>query len=417
MSYQFLIDLALILLFSKVLSILMNDAKLPKVIGSLLAGLLLGPALLGWIKETEFISELAKLGVIVIMFSAGLNVSLKQIKSVFKDSFLIALLGVLCPIGLGILAMMLYNGEYNIEALFVGIIFTATSVAISVETLRDMGKLNSKTGNAILAAAVIDDVLGIIALSFGMGAAGSEFNLLESLGKITVFFIIAIVGGFLFSKAFEWYVERFNRDMRRFTTFAFVFCLLMSYLAEEVFGLSAIIGAFAAGLVISNNHEEDYIAKKVEVLEYLLCAPIFFASIGLQIEVKTFNLNTLYLTIIFILVAMLSKIIGCGLGALVCRFKFKDSLRIGVGMMGRGEVVLILANKALEMGVITSETFTAIIITVVACAFSTPLLLKVFYKDKDDDKDETKKLENKKTKKKVTAKTSVKTKSKKTVKA
>ncbi|MCQ2979106.1 MAG: cation:proton antiporter [Clostridia bacterium] len=380
MSYEFLIDLALILLVSKIFSILSKDAKLPKVLGAMVAGLVLGPSMLGWIHETDFIAQLAKLGVIVIMFSAGLDVNLKQIKEVFKSSFLIALLGVLCPVALGVGAMVLYNGTYNLEALFIGIIFTATSVAISVETLRELGKLNSKVGNAILAAAVIDDVLGVIALSFGMAAAGEGFNIWMTLLKIALFFVLAIITGVIIAKAFEWYVERFNRDMRRFTTFAFVYCLVMAYVSEVYFGLSAIIGAFVAGLVISNNHEEEYIAKKIEVLSYLIFSPMFFASIGLQVQISEFGMNTLILALIFIGVAVLSKIIGCAIGAICCKYSMKESIQIGIGMVGRGEVVLILANKALEMGVITTQSFTAIIIAVIFCAIITPILLKLSFK-------------------------------------
>lgn len=380
MSYEFLIDLALILLVSKIFSILSKDAKLPKVLGAMVAGLVLGPSMLGWIHETDFIAQLAKLGVIVIMFSAGLDVNLKQIKEVFKSSFLIALLGVLCPVALGVGAMVLYNGTYNLEALFIGIIFTATSVAISVETLRELGKLNSKVGNAILAAAVIDDVLGVIALSFGMAAAGEGFNIWMTLIKIALFFVLAIITGVIIAKAFEWYVERFNRDMRRFTTFAFVYCLIMAYVSEVYFGLSAIIGAFVAGLVISNNHEEEYIAKKVEVLSYLIFSPMFFASIGLQVQISEFGMNTLILALIFIGVAVLSKIVGCAIGAICCKYSMKESIQIGIGMVGRGEVVLILANKALEMGVITTQSFTAIIIAVIFCAIITPILLKLSFK-------------------------------------
>lgn len=391
MSYTYLLHLALILIVSKIFSIWSGEAKLPKVLGSIIAGLVLGPSVLGIIEDTTFIEQMAKLGVIVIMFSAGLGVSLKQIKSVFKSSFMVALLGVLTPIGFGILSMMLYNGCYNIEALFVGIIFTATSVAISVETLKELGKLDTKVGNAILAAAVIDDVLGVIALSFGMAASGEDFDIWMTLIKIAMFFLLAILSGIVVAKAFKWYVARFDKDMRRFTIFSFVYCLLMAYVSEVYFGLSAIIGAFIAGLVISGNAEEGYIQSKVEVLEYLIFSPIFFASIGLQVSISGFGWHTLLLAGIFILVAVLSKIIGCGVGALTCGYKFKDSFKIGIGMVGRGEVVLILTHKAMEMGVITNNTFTAIIITVIFCAVVTPILLKLSYRSEIKNE----KLENK----------------------
>lgn len=383
MSYTYLLHLALILIVSKIFSIWSGEAKLPKVLGSIIAGLVLGPSVLGIIEDTTFIEQMAKLGVIVIMFSAGLGVSLKQIKSVFKSSFIVALLGVLTPIGFGILSMMLYNGCYNIEALFVGIIFTATSVAISVETLKELGKLDTKVGNAILAAAVIDDVLGVVALAFGMAASGEDFDIWMTLVKIAMFFLLAIISGIVVAKVFKWYVARFDKDMRRFTIFSFVYCLLMAYVSEVFFGLSAIIGAFIAGLVISGNAEESYIQSKIEVVEYLIFSPIFFASIGLQVSISGLGWQTLILAGIFILVAVLSKIIGCGVGALMCGYKFKDNLKIGAGMVGRGEVVLILTNKAMEMGVITNNTFTAIIITVIFCAIVTPILLKLTYRNEN----------------------------------
>ena len=293
-SYNYLMDLAIILISTKVLSLVTKKFSMPQVVGALLAGLLLGPAVLGVLNETEFIDQVAELGVIVLMFCAGLETDMKELKRTGKASFVIALLGVIVPLIGGFGIAFVFNRPGLIESsastsvflqnMFIGVILTATSVSITVETLKEMGKLNTRAGNAILGAAIIDDILGIVALTFITSLADTSVRIGIVLLKIVAFFVFAAIVGFVFYKLFKIWTERASKDMRRFVIVAFVFCLLMSYISEIVFGVADITGAFIAGLIISNTQRTKYIASRFSTLSYMLLSPMFFASIGLKVE-------------------------------------------------------------------------------------------------------------------------------------
>ena len=294
LSYIYLFDIALILLSTKVLGIVTKKFQMPQVVGALLAGLVLGPAVFNVITETDFIKQIAELGVIVIMFTAGLSTDINELKSTGKASFIIALCGVILPLIGGTAVAYIFNrGEFAsivgnelIENIFIGIILTATSVSITVETLKELGKLNSRTGNAILGAALIDDILGIIALTIVTSFNDASVSVILVLIKIILFFAVAGVSGYIFYKCFDKFVNRYDSDMRRFVIAAFVFCLLLSFVAERFFGVADITGAFIAGLVLSNNKETSYINARFETLSYMLLSPIFFASIGLKVSLS-----------------------------------------------------------------------------------------------------------------------------------
>ena len=298
-----------------------------------------------------------------------------------------ALLGVLTPLLMGAgLAMgaehwgLISAGGW-LEAVFVGTILTATSVSITVETLRELGKLNTRVGNTILAAALIDDVLGLVALTIVSGLGGSSSSMALVLGKIVAFFVFAAVAGWCATKAFCWMMARADgRNRRRFTVLAFVLCLLMAYCAEAFFGVADIIGAYVAGLAISCTPKATYIQSKFEPLSYLLVTPVFFASVGISADVRGIDGSVMLFTLLLVLLAVVSKVVGCGLGAKLCGFTNKESLQVGLGMTCRGEVALIVANRGLEMGVISQTMMTPVIITVVACSILTPVLLKLAYR-------------------------------------
>ena len=233
-SYKYLLDLAIILISTKVLSLVTKKFQMPQVVGALLAGLLLGPAVLGVITETSFIDMVAELGVIVLMFSAGLETDIKELKSTGKASFIIALLGVLVPLAGGFGVAWYFNRAGMIEStatasiflqnMFIGVILTATSVSITVETLKEMGKLNTRAGNAILGAAIIDDILGIVALTIITSLADSSVNVVMVLLKVVAFFVVAVILGLIFYKLFRIWTDHSKQDMRRFVIVAFVFC-------------------------------------------------------------------------------------------------------------------------------------------------------------------------------------------------
>ena len=354
MSYHYLLDLALILLSTKLLGIATGKFQMPRVVGALLAGLILGPAVLNILTETAFLSQLSELGVIVILFTAGMGTDLRELRSAGKAGFLVALCGVLVPMlmgtGFGWMAGKLGWLPDNtlLENIFLGTVLTATSVSITVETLKELGRLDTHVGSTILAAALIDDVLGLVALTVVASMAGDGSGLLLVLLKITLFFVFAIAaacgGIWLFRRMIA---LAHQKNLRRYPVFAFVLCLLLAYCAEEFFGVADIIGAFAAGLVVACTPKADYIRSKFEPLSYLLLTPVFFAGIGIKVELPQLNGSLITFSLLLLAVAILSKVVGCGLGARLCGFDGAECLQVGAGMACRGEVALIVANRGL----------------------------------------------------------------------
>ena len=391
MSYHYLLDLALILLSTKILGMVTRKFQMPQVVGALLAGLILGPAMLNILTETTFLSQLSELGVIVILFTAGMGTSLRDLKDAGKSGFLVALCGVLVPLAMGT-AFGYFAGKVGwlpgatlLEDVFLGTILTATSVSITVETLKELGRLDTKVGSTILAAALIDDVLGLIALTIVTSLAGEGVNLLMVLVKIVLFFAFTVAVGFAAVRFFRWMIGRASgKNLRRYPVLAFVLCLLMAYCAEEFFGVADIIGAFAAGLVVASTPKAKYIEVKFTTLSYLLLTPVFFASIGINVELPELNGGLAVFSLLLLAVAVLSKVIGCGLGARLCGFRGDECIQVGTGMACRGEVALIVANRGLSMGVLSQTMMTPIIITVVGCAILTPILLKLVFRNKKE---------------------------------
>lgn len=258
---------------------------------------------------------------------------------------------------------------------------TATSVSITVETLKELGKLSTKVGNAILAAALIDDVLGLVCLTVVTSMAGADVNIVLVLAKIVLFFLFAGVLGVLVSKLLNWYETKVrNRDLRRYPILAFVLCLFMAWAAEEWFGVADIIGAFAAGLIVATTPKGAYTASKFTPLAYLLLTPVFFANLGIGVELPNMDAMILLFTIALVVVGIGSKLIGCGLGAKLCGFKGRQCVQVGCGMACRGEVALIVANKGMAMNIVNPIFFGPIIILVVCCAVFTPIMLKLAFK-------------------------------------
>lgn len=387
---QYVLNLGLILLFTKALGMVSRKFKLPQVVGAILAGLFLGPAMLNIITETEFIDNMSKLGVILLMFSAGIGTDLQAFKKTGKTSFVVALFGVLVPLAggflitwfassIGLIQISESNGSEFLQYAFIGTILTATSVSITVEALKEMGKLNSDVGNTILAAAIIDDVMGIIVLTVVLGFADTSVSLWIVLLKVLAFIVVAGAISILFNKVFDRYQRVFHHDKRRFITFALVFCFFMAYIAETYFNVADITGAFMAGLAISDTQRREYIAQRTEVLGYAVFSPIFFASIGLRVSLPSMNFGLIVFSLILLFVASSTKIVGCGLAAKLFKFNNSEALQIGVGMMTRGEVALIIANKGANMGIMSDIFFGPIVIVVIATAILTPTLLKVVF--------------------------------------
>ena len=390
-TYKFLLDLALILFSTKILGLLTRKLQMPQVVGALLAGLILGPGMFNIISQTDFIHSSAEIGVIVLMFCAGMETDVDELKNSGKASLIIATLGVIVPLIGGFAVAHFFNRPGMIESdatssillqnIFIGVILTATSVSITVETLKELGKLKTHAGSTILGAAVIDDILGIIALTIITSMADSSVNIGVVLLKIVAFFVFAGVAGFAFFKFFTKWTSKSDRGLQRHTIIAFVFCLVMAYIAEEFFGVADITGAYIAGMILSMTKEEEYLMERFNVVSYLYLSPIFFASIGLKVVLPDMNITIVAFAVILTVIAIVTKMIGCGLGAKLCKYTNKESLQIGVGMISRGEVALIVASKGETLGLMGSSLMGPVVIVVVITTIITPILLKPVFKD------------------------------------
>lgn len=390
-SYSILKDLAIIIIAAKLFGILARKCKAPQVVGEIIAGLLIGPSILGLVDQSDFILQMAEIGVILLMFSAGLETDLKELMKTGPIAALIACAGVFIPLVLGALYYMVFYGfapwgsnEFY-EAVFIGTILTATSVSITVQSLKEMGKLKGRVGTTILSAAIIDDVIGIIVLTFVIGFKNPDSKPSTVVVNTILFFVLAVGVGFISYKIFKWIDKRYPHT-RRIPIAGLAYCFIMSYVAEQYFGIADITGAYVAGIILCSINDSEYIERKIDINSYMLFGPVFFASIGLKTDLNDITGGILLFAVGFVIVGLISKIIGCGLMARICRFKGKDALKIGVGMMTRGEVALIVAQKGLSMNLIDPVYFTAVILLIIVSSISTPIVLKFLYsRDKEEN--------------------------------
>ena len=352
--------------------------------------------------EMDVLETFSQIGVILILFSSGLETDIKEMKKSGFSATMIAIAGVVVPIALGTVVSLLFMGDgaftdYNkiMNALFIGAILAATSVGITVETLRELGKLNTKLGTTVLSAAIIDDVIGIIALSIitSMHGGGNiGMTLLKSLG----FFIFAIILAIPLRKFFAW-LEETKPHKRRLGIYAVSLCFLFAFISEKFFGVAAITGAYVAGVILSGMSDTKYMDRKVLINGYMIFSPIFFAYIGISADFSKFTPAILLFSISIVIVGILGKIIGCGAVAKLCKFNTHDSLIVGSGMVARGEVALAVYSAGASLIYKSSNgavlgidplfsTIMLIIITSIAC----PVLLKLLFKNRknNDDNDD-----------------------------
>ena len=377
-------DLAIIVVCAKGFGLLARKLKAPMVVGEIIAGLVIGPCLLNIVKPTDFISMMAEIGVVLIMFSAGLETNLQELKKSGVAALIIASIGVLVPLVGGSLLYMCFYGfapfgtDEFFKGIFIGCIMTATSVGITVEVLKEMGYLTSRVGQTILSAAIIDDIIGIIVLTFVLGFKDPDSNTLLVTGKIVLFLVLSVILGYVFYKLFKYYDEK-HAHTRRIPIIAIGLCLVMAFVAEKYFGIADITGAYIAGIILCNTRDAEYIDRKVSINGYMFFAPMFFVGIGLKTDFSGVDTSMILFSVGFVLVALLSKIIGCGLVSKFFGYKWSDCLKIGVGMMTRGEVALIITNKGLGLGIIDSSYFTAVILLIIVSSIVTPVLLKLLF--------------------------------------
>ena len=380
-------DLTIIIFFAKIFGLVARKLRAPQVVGEIVAGLLIGPSVLGWVQLNDFINVCAQIGVVLLMFSAGLGTNLRDLLRTGPRALAIACAGVLVPLAGGTLLYMAFYGfapwgsEKFFTAVFIGVIMTATSVSITVETLKELGKLKTELGTTILSAAIIDDVIGILVLTFVVGFKNPDSNPGKVLASTLLFFGLAVGVGFVVYHIFKFVDKRYPHT-RRIPIFALVLCFGLSFLAEKVFGIADITGAYVAGIILCNLRDSEYIEEKMDINSYMIFGPIFFASIGLKTDVSGITWELVLFSAAFVGVALVAKIIGCGAMSRLCGFRGKDTLRIGVGMMTRGEVALIVAQRGLAEGMISSVYFTSVILLIIVSSIATPIILKLLFREK-----------------------------------
>lgn len=390
--YVVLLPLGIILVVSKLLSKVCRKINLPQVIGMLLAGVLIGvlnyiPTVGEFVLSPTAVTGLgffAKIGVILIMFAAGLDIDIKQIRVIGVPAILITMVGVAVPMVLGFGVAQLCMPQNGIAAnLFYGSILTATSVSVTVATLQELGRLNSKVGSTVVAAAILDDIIGIIVLSVVSSLGGTssvgQSDVLWVLIKTVLFFIAAIVVGLGASKLFTWIEKKFPHH-RLLPILSVALCFLFAYSSEMIFGIADITGAFVAGLVLSVNPEHSYIERRSDIMSYMIFTPVFFANIGITTQITSIDSGMILFGLLFVVAGLVGKVVGCGGTALLCRYGLKDSFRVGIGMMARAEVALVCAQKGVEIGMISSSIMPFIVVLIILSSFVTPILMRASYK-------------------------------------
>lgn len=384
-GYYFLFQLVLIIFAIKLLGHLSTKIGQPSVFGKLLVGIILGPSLLNIVQPNDFIANLAQIGVILLMFLAGLETDLGEFKKNAFASTAVAIGGVILPF-IGGMGLSLIFGYDTTVAIYIGVLLVATSVSISVQTLRELGKLKTKEGVTILGAAVLDDVMGIVILSAVLGltagdaaSTGGISAIIFLIIKICIFFIIAILLA-------HFVLPPIMRVFRKFfvtqtlLTFGVMAALLFAYLGE-LFGVAGIVGSYVCGLILSLQPESEEMMEKVETFSFPFFVPLFFVNIGLIANFREINLDIIWFGILLVIVAILGKLFGGALGALVAKFDMKSSLGIGAGMIARGEVGLIIAMIGIERGIISNDLFSAAILVVIFTTLVTPPMIKIFMKN------------------------------------
>ncbi len=393
-SYSFLLFLAIIMISTKILGLFTRKIHMPAVVGALVAGVILGPSCLNLITLTGdtgvFLEQMAEIGVILLMFNAGLETDLSELKKNGVASFVTALIGVIVPLLGGFLGYAFFFhtdfSDYDevLKAVFVGVVLTATSVSITVETLREMGKLKGKVGTTILGAAVIDDIIGIIVLTIVTSLKDTSVSPITVVLKIVLYFVFIAVLIFVLAKL-KVFVEE-QDEKRRTAIICVALCFILSYISEEYFGIADITGAYFAGLMLCTMKVGPYVARRCEIPSYLIFSPVFFASVGLKVTLGGMDASIWIFAIILLVIAILSKVVGCGLGAKMCGCTGKEAFQVGIGMISRGEVALIVAQKGYASGMLDDVLFAPIVLVVIVTTLITPILLKLVMKDNDSEK-------------------------------
>lgn len=375
---NFIAMLAIILIVTQLVSHYSMRVGVPDVIGQIVVGIILGPAVLGWIHQTSMISEFQEIGVIILMFIAGLESDLSLLKKYLRPAVVVAVMGMILPIVIMGVASDIYGMQW-FESLFIGVIFSATSVSISVAVLRDYHQLDSKEGATILGAAVADDIGGVIALSIlismmnGKGTSGHQMSLPMVLGLQVLFF----GGTYLLIRWLAPYLMEISNDLlttSAASVMAMILCLGMAALADAVH-LSGAVGSFFAGIAIANTTKREAINNSFVPIGYAIFIPIFFVNVGLSMRLDHF-VDSFWFIFIMTILAVITKLTGCGLGAKLTGFNLGSSYIIGSGMIARGEMALITAQIGFQAHLLSEKYYSDIITVIVLATLLAPFILK-----------------------------------------
>ncbi|EUJ35971.1 cation:proton antiporter [Brochothrix campestris] len=372
---ELLWQLALIIVAAKSVGYLSQRLGQPSVLGEIIVGILIGPAVFGWLTFSHSLETFSELGVIFLMFFAGLETNMKDLRDNQKSAITVAVLGVIAPFIGGYLVGYLMGLSLT-HSLFIGIVFSATSVSISVQTFRELNVLKSRESITVLGAAVVDDVLVIVGLAVMLSlTVADDMSLSLVFIKQLVFFIVIILISW---KIVPLIARLFSKSNDAFIVFAAILCLSFSYFADAM-GLSNIIGAFIAGLALSGIKQKVVVEEKFAPAIFTLFVPVFFVGIGLSVDFTGIGSHLLLLLLLTV-VAIITKLVGAAIGARVTGFDTRGSLIIGAAMISRGEVALITASLGLSAGLISQSYFTPIIVAVIITTLVTPPLLKALIK-------------------------------------
>ena len=383
-TLEILKDLAIIIISAKFFGLAARHYKAPQVAGEIIAGLLIGPSLLNLVQNNDFLAGMAEIGVILLMFSAGLETDIDKLKKSGLKATMIAIAGVTIPLILGTILYMCFYGFSApgstdfIKAVFIGTVLTATSVSITVQVLKELGKVSTEVGTTIMSAAIIDDIIGIVVLTAVLSLRDPHVNLGMICIKTVLFFALSAVVGVIIFKIMALIDKRWPHT-RRIPIIGMSIAFILSYVADKYFGVADITGAYVAGIILSSLDDSAYIDRKMDINSYMIFGPVFFASVGLQTNLRAIDMTTLAFSAAFVVVGLLGKVIGCGFTGKVLKYNNSDSLKIGVGMMTRGEVALIVAQRGLKAGIMESRYFTAVILLIIISSILTPVILKSIY--------------------------------------
>lgn len=379
---SFLLQLLIILISTKLAGDLSVRVGQPAVLGKLISGIIIGPAVLNLVQEAEFIKVFSEIGVLLLMFIAGLETNLTELNRNLKSSITVAIGGVIMPYFGGLFVGQHIFGMSVENSMFLGLLFSATSVSISVQILKELGQLNSRESATILGAAIADDIIVVVLLAVMIGFLTNTDSAVGMVIGKNVLFFTAIA--FLGWKVLPWFLNIFSKlkVSEPIITAALIGCFIFAYFAEYL-GVAGIIGSFAAGLSIAQTKFKDIVGEKIEPIAYSIFVPVFFVSIGLVVSFDGVAEHLDFIVLLSV-ISILAKLIGCGFGARITGFNFKSSLQIGAAMISRGEVALILAVLGRESGLLEENLFTSVIIVVMVTTLVTPPALKILFDKKQE---------------------------------